>query len=167
MNEATDMQTAPVLIGIGSNIDPEKNLLAAIQLLGEQVQILQKSTIWQTPAVGSSGPDYLNAAVLINSRLSLEKLSADILTKIESSLGRVRSSNKYMDRTIDLDILIYGSREMDPELWTQEHVAVPASEIYPDFVNQATGETLSMAAERLSGQSNLLARPDLSGPQGG
>jgi 2-amino-4-hydroxy-6-hydroxymethyldihydropteridine diphosphokinase len=155
----------PVLISLGSNINPRTNLLAAAKLLSDKVDNLIFSSVWKSPAVGSEGPDYLNSAVLINTDLPLQAIKADIISPIENQLGRIRSVDKYMDRTIDLDILIYGNLLIDPELWTLAHLAIPASELLPNFMNKETKETLQETAGRLlkiSGVSRYLTSRDIS-----
>jgi 2-amino-4-hydroxy-6-hydroxymethyldihydropteridine diphosphokinase len=150
------------LIGIGSNIDPEDNLQKSLDKLSEQVSIRQLASIWQTPAVGSDGPDYLNSAVLIESFLSLDQLKTHLLSRIEHDLGRLRSVDKSADRTIDLDILMYDGICLDDDLWIQAHVAFPAAEIFPDCANPQSGETLRQAALRLASDEILCKRTDLS-----
>jgi len=59
---------------LGSNINPEKNLPLAVSHLKQKVKILRFSRVWQTPAVGSWGPDFLNAAIEIKTGLSKEEL---------------------------------------------------------------------------------------------
>jgi len=149
------------LIGLGSNLNPEDNMKEAIRLLGELVTIRSFSSVYQSSAVGSSGPDYLNSAALIETELPLELLQKNILASIEKQLKRIRSTDKYMDRTIDLDILIYNQTVIDQELWTQAHVAVPAADILPSFKNPETGEKISQAAKRLLPGTNLYLRSDL------
>lgn len=156
-NEQPDL----ILIGIGSNLDPEINIPKALQLLSSQVTVLQVASIWQTLAVGSEGPDYLNSAVLIESLLTQEQLKSFVLTKIEKELGRVRSTDKNADRTIDLDILMYDGTCLDEDLWSQAHVAIPAAEIYPDCINLQSGETLLEVSRRLSSGDKNIKRVDL------
>lgn len=151
-----------VLIGLGSNLNPEKNILEAFRLLGNIVTIRNKAKIYQTPAVGSSGPDYLNSAVLIETDLPLELLRDAILAPIEKQLKRIRSEDKYMDRTIDLDVLIFNQTVKDPDLWTQVHVAAPAADLLPEYANPVTGEKISQAAKRLLPGINIQIRSDLS-----
>lgn len=150
------------LIGIGSNIEPVRNLPAALDLLSELTDLTQCSSVWKTRAVGSSGPDYLNAVVLVKTGLSYEKLKSDVLSLIESQLGRVRSDNKYMDRTIDLDVLVFNGRQIDSELWTQAHFAIPAAQLLPDLRNEETGETLAALAKQLSKKADLEKIKNLS-----
>ncbi len=150
MSGPNDSQPLRVLIGLGSNLDPENNIRKALEMLSNLTDLLETSSIWQTPAVGSTGPDYLNAAALIETDLALSDLKEKVLLEIETRLGRVRTADKYSDRTIDLDVLIYDGAEIDPDLWTLAHVAVPASQIFPEFINPATGESLESAGQRLS-----------------
>jgi len=150
-----------VLISLGSNIEPEKNLPLALKMLAEGSLILNTASIWQTPAIGSDGPDYLNTAVLMESHLPLDQLKVQLLLAIEGKLGRIRTTNKNADRTIDLDILMYDGQCRDEELWSQAHIAVPASELLPDCTHPQSGETLTHAAQRLSAGSSFIKRTDL------
>lgn len=150
-----------MLISLGSNIEPEKNLPLALKMLAEGALILNTASIWQTPAIGSDGPDYLNTAVLMESHLPPDQLKVQLLSAIEGKLGRTRTSNKNADRTIDLDVLMFDGECRDEELWGQAHVAVPASELLPDCTNPQSGETLANAAKRLSAGSSFIKRTDL------
>ena len=150
-----------VLIGLGSNIDPEKNIAAALNSLQELVCLKKRAAIWQTPAVGSGGSDYLNTAVLVETNFELFQFKVSVLSKIENDLGRIRVSDLYADRTIDLDILIFGDQIVDNEIWYQPHVTIPAAEILPDFVHPDTGESLSQAANRILPGIHFIERHDL------
>jgi 2-amino-4-hydroxy-6-hydroxymethyldihydropteridine diphosphokinase len=150
-----------VLIGLGSNIDPEKNITAALSSLEDLTCLKDRATIWQTPAVGGGESDYLNTAVLVETTLALDQFKVSILSKIENSLGRIREIDKYADRTIDLDILAFGNQIIGNELWQQPHVTIPAAEILPDLVNPDSGESLSQAAIRFLPGINFIERNDL------
>lgn len=164
MKEKGKYDSNEAVISLGSNLDPEFNIPEAIRLLTKYVTIIRAAPIYQTPAFGSDGPDYLNSAVLINTELSLDLLKKEVLAPIENQLGRIRSADKFMDRTIDLDILIFNQSIIDPELWTQAHIAVPASQILPDFSNPETGEKISQAANRLLPGITMKKRSDLTIP---
>jgi 2-amino-4-hydroxy-6-hydroxymethyldihydropteridine diphosphokinase len=161
LKENKENNLAPILISVGSNINPAKNIPAAINLLAEIDDQILVSTIWESPAVGSTGPKYLNAAVLIHSSHSQEIIKSDILAPIESKLGRIRSEDKFADRTIDLDIIIYGETIADPEIWDYAHLALPASELLPSFKNIKTGETLKEVANRLASTTDIFPRLDI------
>ena len=145
------------LVGLGSNLAPELNLPAAVRLLGERLDVRRVSSAWATPPVGPGGqPPFLNAAALVRSELPPEGLKTH-LRAIEGELGRVRSTDRFAPRTIDLDIVIYdiGSRDasglqiLDPDLHRETHLAVPAAELLPDWIHPATGESLARLADRL------------------
>lgn len=159
MSDQTSEHLFPVLISLGSNLNPEANLSAAVELLSGKADDLIISSVWKTPAVGSSGPDYLNMAVVIFTNLPPQAIKSSIISPLENMLGRIRSDNKYMDRTIDLDILIYNDLVIDPELWTQAHLAIPASELMPKLINGETGETLQGIAIRLLSRAGISRHP--------
>lgn len=161
LNAQTEDPTNLVLIGLGSNINPEVNITAALKSLAILTCLKERATIWQTPAVGGGGSDYLNTAVLIETTLTLDHFKRLILSKIESELGRIRFADKYADRTIDLDILVFGDQIIDDELWLQPHVTIPAAEILPTLANPDTGESLSQAAIRFLPGIHFIERNDL------
>jgi 2-amino-4-hydroxy-6-hydroxymethyldihydropteridine diphosphokinase len=148
-------------IGIGSNIYPQTNLPTSVEMLSHYITIKGVSTAWQTAAVGSNGPDYLNAAVEAKTKYTPHYLKNHIIRGIETRLGRVRSNDKNTPRTIDLDILIYDDQLLDVEIWKYAYLAVPLSEILPDAINPINGETLEEAAERLSINTRIIPRPEI------
>jgi 2-amino-4-hydroxy-6-hydroxymethyldihydropteridine diphosphokinase len=158
-----------VYLGLGSNIAPEENLPRAFEMLSTQVHVEAHSGAWETPAVGSSGPNFINAAVQVSTNLAAGILKKQVLRKIENQLGRLRTADKNAPRSIDLDILIYGNRICDLHIWGYAHLAAPLAELIPDFQNTETKETLAEAARRLLDVSRGCLRPlpnfhwDLSG----
>jgi 2-amino-4-hydroxy-6-hydroxymethyldihydropteridine diphosphokinase len=151
-----------VYIALGSNIQPEKNLPAAVKALGDAFGCLQaRSSAWQTPAVGSDGPDFLNAVVLVESELTPGQLKFNVLRPLEEKMGRVRVADKNAPRTIDMDVLLYDDELMEEELWQQAHLAVPLAEIYPGYTNNESGESLEQVAERLNKKSHIICNPEI------
>ncbi len=145
-----------VCLLLGSNIQPERNLpLAvrelplAVQQLGEQLTILRASSVWESPAVGSRGPNFLNAALLCQTSLAAEALKWQVLRPLEARLGRVRNRDKNAPRPIDFDIITVDGRLYDPILWQYSFRAVPVAELLPDLKSE-TGEKLPEAARRLA-----------------
>jgi 2-amino-4-hydroxy-6-hydroxymethyldihydropteridine diphosphokinase len=144
---------------LGSNIDAEKNLARAADLLAGHVDIVSVSPVFKSRPVGNPDqPCYLNAIVAIDTTLSPGRLRATVLRPVEASLGRVRSGDKYGPRTIDLDLVFYGEgvtvcggRHLpDPDLLKHAHIAVPLASLAPDMVHPETGETMRAIAARLS-----------------
>ena len=150
-----------IFISLGSNIRPEKHLPRALELLRWAVQVERVSCAWQTPSVGTSGPDFINVVVQVKSSLQAEGLKKRLLRPIESRLGRVRTVDKFAARTIDLDILTIDNVVMDSDIWTQAHLAVPLAELIPGYAHPMSGETLAQIAARLAQSTRMIPRCDL------
>jgi 2-amino-4-hydroxy-6-hydroxymethyldihydropteridine diphosphokinase len=150
-----------VYIGLGSNIDPVANFYHAVEKLREAVHVVEVSKIWETPPVGTSGPNFLNAVALIQTSLQISSLRDHVLRRIESQLGRVRTVDPNSPRPIDLDILIFDKNVIDNEIWTRAHIAVPLAEFIPDFINPETGETLLEIARRLEIHNPIQIRSEV------
>ena len=138
-----------VCLLLGSNLQPEKNLELGVELLRQKVTVVRSSSVWETPSVGSAGPDFLNLALLVTTSLKVDDLKEKILRPLEAQLGRVRSANKNAPRPIDIDIILFDDRQMDSNLWRYAHRAVPVAEILPDF-RSSRGEVLKEVASLLA-----------------
>lgn len=149
-----------VCLLLGSNLQPEKNLALGVDLLQKQVKIIRVSSVWETPDVGSAGPDFLNLAVLITTPLAAGELKEQILRPLEAQLGRVRSADKNAPRTFDVDIILFDGQLLDPNLWRYAHRAVPVAEILPDYRSDR-GDFLKEAASRLAATTPIRFKPDV------
>ena len=139
-----------VYIGIGSNLgNKEKNIEKAIELLKEKCKILEVSSIYKTEPVGYKAQDwFLNCAAKIDTDLKPEDL-LKFFQFIEKTLGRIRTI-KNGPRTIDLDIIFYGSRIIKTKKLTIPHprmhkrmfVLEPLNELCPDFVHPELGKSI-------------------------
>ena len=152
-----------VVIALGSNIEKEKNLPRAIELLREMCEVTAVSPIYETEPVGLlNQPNFWNTAVLIQTDLTASQIKHRIIGKIETELKRVRQADKNAPRTIDADIVLFNdavfeydggdgrSRPVpDPDLAKFPHVAVPVADLLPDFPHPESGELLGALAERL------------------
>lgn len=146
---------------IGSNIDPEQNLLQAIHLLGENFHVLRNSSAWESRSVGFEGPNYLNAMVLIETPLDARELNQKVLRPLEKKLGRHRQSNKFAPRTIDLDIVTWNHKPVRDDLWQYAHAALPTSQLLPDLRLSQRKETLAQVAQRLAQKTWVRERADV------
>ena len=89
---------AAVYLAVGSNIDPEANLQAALTLLRGQVRVTGVSTVYRTPALGRPDQsDYLNAVWRVETALPPHRLRDEVLRPIEAALGRRRSADRSGD----------------------------------------------------------------------
>lgn len=117
------------IIGIGSNIDAGYHIPLMLKLLAERFEVVQVSAMVQTRAIGMTDqPDYTNGAVRIKTDLSVDELSA-FLKQLEDQMGRDRSQPKFGPRNIDLDILIWNNRVVDPDYYTRDFLRNSAAEL--------------------------------------
>lgn len=146
---------------LGSNIRPEENLYQAMKLLQRKVTVLQSSSVWESAAVGSDGPVFLNAAVLVQSTLGKKLFKEQVCRPLEAMLKRVRTQDKNAPRTIDIDIILFDGQVVDPSLWVHAYVAVPVSEILVDYRSEE-GQSLWDFAHKQKQRNSVLLRKDLS-----
>ena len=120
-----------VLIGVGSNIEPEKNIRAASLQLQNKVQLLHKSSFnYTAPLLYSDQPQFLNGAFLVKTKLSRERLKKQ-LKIVEKKLGRIKRKNRNGPRRIDLDIVVYNREIVDPDLYQRPFLKKAVLELMP------------------------------------
>lgn len=147
-----------VYICLGSNIDAEQNLPAAVRLLGDFGTVVAVSNVYETLPVGfAAQANFLNAAVLLETDHRLEEILGEIVPCIERSLGRQRDpANPNGPRTIDLDVALFNDAACriarhelpDPDIDKYPFVAIPLAELEPRYSLPTTGETLAEVAAR-------------------
>ncbi|ELP5715053.1 2-amino-4-hydroxy-6-hydroxymethyldihydropteridine diphosphokinase [Enterobacter asburiae] len=132
-------------IAIGSNLaSPLEQVNAAVQALGEipQSEIVAVSSFYRTPPLGPQDqPDYLNAAVVLETALDADTL-LDNTQRIELQQGRVRKAERWGPRTLDLDIMLFGHETINTERLTVPHYDMknrgfmlwPLFEVAPDLI---------------------------------
>jgi 2-amino-4-hydroxy-6-hydroxymethyldihydropteridine diphosphokinase len=148
-------------LSLGSNIQPESNLVRAIELLQNHGRLERVSNAWESESVGAEGPNYLNACVLLVTPLGPLELKEGALLPIEIGLGRRRSADKFAPRTIDIDIVAFDGKSGEDKYWEQAFVVVPLAEIYPEFQNPLTRESIAQTATRLRQQVWMETRPEI------
>ncbi len=148
-----------VYIALGSNLaSPLSQVTAAIEALGAipDSQIVAVSGFYRTPPLGPQDqPDYLNAAVALETTLAPEAL-LDHTQRIELERGRVRKAERWGPRTLDLDIMLFGDETLATPRLTVPHYDMknrgfmlwPLFEIAPELYFP-DGETLAGVLEHL------------------
>jgi 2-amino-4-hydroxy-6-hydroxymethyldihydropteridine diphosphokinase len=119
------MKTITFLL-LGTNLgDRKKNLASARNALESSIGRIQKSSsIYQTAAWGKTDqPDFFNQAIAIETELSSQKMLEEILN-IELQMGR-RREEKWGQRVIDIDILLYGDQVVNTSALTIPHPQLP------------------------------------------
>ena len=171
-----DHEIVRSIVALGANLDssvgaPILSLKYAIKTLdsGESdVKVKIISKFYQTPCFPEgAGPDYVNAALIVETRLSPQKLLARF-HQIEADLGRVRNV-RWAGRTLDIDLISYGNQilpnhqivhqwiDLDlekqlsatpdqlivphPRIQDRPFVLVPLCEIWPDWRHPVLGIT--------------------------
>ena len=114
---------ARVYLGIGSNIDRHKHILAALCALRNEFGELIVSPVYESEAIGFSGDPFFNLAVGLDTELSVGALQQS-MKGIEDQNGRVRGGPKFSSRTLDIDILTY-----DALVGEYDGVQLPREEI--------------------------------------
>ena len=144
MNKSGALAADTVAIGLGANLGEARQTLAwAVSAIGAlaQTELLAVSSLYSTKPVDSSGPDYLNAVVLV--RTQQEPLAfLHALQALELQAGRERPYRN-APRTLDLDIELWGNWQSDdpelivphPRMWERAFVLVPLAEIAPECVS--------------------------------
>ncbi|MCK0161717.1 2-amino-4-hydroxy-6-hydroxymethyldihydropteridine diphosphokinase [Allomuricauda sp. F6463D] len=131
-----------VYLSLGSNLG---NRLANLQKAIFRIQqsagnILDISSVYKNPAIGFEGDDFLNIVLSLLTPLEPKTL-LDLLLQIEQDFGRVRSGNGYSSRTLDIDIIYYGTEVINndylviphPQMQHRNFVLKPLSDIAPQF----------------------------------
>lgn len=96
-----------VYVGIGSNIDRDTNIRKGIRALKQEFGDLVISRVYESQAYGFKGDNFYNLVAGFDTELSLDEL-AEKLRAIEYSFGRKREHERFLSRTLDIDILLYG-----------------------------------------------------------
>lgn len=107
MTAISDPQPRRCWISIGSNIDRERSLRAALSALAEAFGPLCPSPVYETESVGCAGAPFLNLVVGFETRASVGSIVAT-LHDIEETQGRQRGADRFAPRTLDLDLLTCG-----------------------------------------------------------
>lgn len=153
----------PVYVGLGSNLDePQIQIARAFDALDElqETRLLKRSPLYRSRPMGPQDqPDFINAVAGLLTQLDANELLAE-LKSIEVRLGRDPSPVRWGPRIIDLDLLVYGSAQIDePQLrvphagiQARNFVLYPLAQIAPDLFVPGMGRV-----------SHLLSQVDAAG----
>lgn len=120
---------ARVYLSLGSNLEPQRYLRAALDELRARFGAIEVSPAYRSRSVGFDGPDFVNLAVGLDTELTPEALN-DWLHALEDRHGRRRDVPRYSDRTLDVDIVLYDDLVRQGE----GHLDIPRKELKHAFV---------------------------------
>ena len=138
-----------VYVGVGSNINPKKNLRLAIQKLQERFGALNISPVYKSNSVGFVGEDFLNLVIGFVTYESIENV-LKIIETLHQISGRKKTREKFLSRALDIDLLLYGDLIYKSELVTiprpdileYSFVLKPLSVVAPDIIHPQTKKTI-------------------------
>jgi 2-amino-4-hydroxy-6-hydroxymethyldihydropteridine diphosphokinase len=117
------------IIEMGSNIEPEKNIEKAIEILKSEMDVVSVSNFITTKPIGiKDQADFWNGAVRLNTEMNKKHLKM-YLKNIEDRLKRDRSQHKFGPRTIDLDIIVWNGTIIDDDYHTRDFVKKTVDEL--------------------------------------
>jgi 2-amino-4-hydroxy-6-hydroxymethyldihydropteridine diphosphokinase len=151
-------------IGLGSNLEqPREQIKRALRSLNElpETKLLTDSGFYKSKPMGPSDqPDYVNAVAELETALDAETLLSHCLS-IEQQQGRVRQRH-WGERTIDLDVLLYGQEQIDtadltvphPGIGQRDFVYLPLLKISPDIVIPGIGALKEIVQSHASDETD-------------
>jgi 2-amino-4-hydroxy-6-hydroxymethyldihydropteridine diphosphokinase len=142
-------------VSVGSNIDKERHVRAAVRALDARFGPLTVSQVYESEPVGFDGESFYNLVVGFDTDAGADTV-ADELARIEAANGRRRDGRRYGPRTLDLDLLLYGdtvrhdarSRLPHPDILAYPFVLRPLAEIASNERHPESGLTYAELARR-------------------
>jgi len=152
-----------VFVGVGSNIDRERSVRAGVADLRRQYCKVQLSSVYESDAVGFEGDAFYNMVAAFNTDNNIEQVVAN-LAHIEDHHGRVRTGERFVARTLDLDLLLYGDEIIATETYHVPRdeilhyafVLWPLAEMAPDGVHPEIGENYAALWEKFNKRNQAL-----------
>jgi 2-amino-4-hydroxy-6-hydroxymethyldihydropteridine diphosphokinase len=165
--QKTKVQTVVLM---GSNAPDAQNWLQrALDQLPAVGEVQRVSGVYASPSWGFDGPDFRNAAVLLQTDQSPHQVLHGLLA-IEAQLGRVRTTNgpRYTSRTIDLDLLIWADEVVDapdlqiphPRLADRRFALIPLQELVPNWLTPVGRESIGTLLECCVDNNSVTLTPE-------
>jgi len=157
-----------VYIGLGSNIEqPDLQIKNAIIALNNLpgTKVTADSGYYKSKPMGPKDqPDYVNAVVEIETAMNATELLKHCQL-IEKQQGRVKT-RRWGERTIDLDILLYGDQQIEmnnlmvphPGIFQRDFVYMPLLKINPEIEIPGKGLLSNMVAPETNGSADFACR---------
>ena len=121
------------VVGLGSNIDPEKNIELGRRLLSSQFNVIKFSKFIKTEPKGNlHQSEFINGGALIETDLSQSEVK-DILKDFEAQMGRTNNMHCNKPRVIDFDIHVWNNEIVDPYFYQWDFLKNIVLDVLPDL----------------------------------
>lgn len=158
-------QKQKAYLSLGSNLGNRYLTLqkAIFSIQKKAGEVLALSSVYENPAVGFEGEDFLNACIVINTELPPTELLI-LLLHIERDFGRERSTQEnYQSRTLDIDIILYGNEiihtaELNiphPRMDSRNFVLKPLADIAPQYYHPILNKDIRNLLQQCKDRSRL------------
>ena len=141
-----------VFVDIGSNIERRKNIQSCVDQLRCDFPDIVFSKAYESEAFGFEGDPFINLSAGFNTDLSYPALKA-YLKELENKHARKRNSKKFISRTLDVDILLFGDQVLQPEhdvpraeILKFPFVLFPLAEIAGEVIHPVENKTIAEIA---------------------
>jgi 2-amino-4-hydroxy-6-hydroxymethyldihydropteridine diphosphokinase len=155
-----------VYVSVGSNIDRDRNIAMALRLLEASFGPLQRSSVYESEAVGFDSAPFYNLVVGFDTGETPREIQ-DVLHRIEAASGRIRTTG-LSARTLDLDLLLYDDLVTEAEglvlprtdITRYAFVLAPLAEIAGALRHPVTGERYADLWSAFDAAGQILSRVD-------
>ena len=151
---------ANVFVSVGSNINKTYNLRSCLNTLQQIFRNIQKSSVYQSAAMGFNGDDFYNMVVSLETTLTPEYVNW-VFFEIEKKHGRKRGKDQFVSRELDLDLLLYDDLIIDDinvrlphkDLTQYAFVLKPMQEIAGDLIHPKIGTSFAELWQHFESQT--------------
>lgn len=159
---------ARVYVGLGSNIDPQKNLRLGVRELRSRYGEIDLSPAYRSAPLGFDGEDFINLVAGFDSSDSPDGIQREI-EQVHELAGRSRRKDKFVSRSLDIDLLLYDDLVLEgpqvrlprTDVLDYSFVLRPLSELAPGLVHPVTGRRLVDHWAEFDAASHPLERVDV------
>ena len=152
-----------VFFGVGSNIKPEENIVLAVREIKDIFDDVIVSPVYKNKSVGFEGNDFLNLVISCSTKMSVYDIG-DFIEQVHNLSGRKKKSNKYLSRTLDIDLLMFGDHIIQDskihiprdDILKYSFVLKPLVDIAPESIHPITKSSFSEHWDEMDKTENPL-----------